>query len=349
MEELAPHKSGLRDCSRMVDPRAVAYESARESILVLRHFTCSRSVDQIFVGGKLSMRVKKSIKKFIEGSLAALTFLIMTSAAMAAQVTGAIFTTLIDGSAVDHNIYDAKEDVYLNGGPNSPKAPCTAAGLPDGDYYFQVTDPSGKILLSTDDIKERKVRVQKGIITVYLGKTHHLGVGKCGSITVQLQPFNDTPNPGGEYKAWMTPVVGFNNNFLPSKSKTDNFKAPGDVDSDGDGLSDAAEIALGTNPNNPDTDGDGLTDDQEVNDYGTNPLLADTDGDGLSDYEEVMIYHTNPLMADTDNDGLNDYDEIFFFGTNPNNPDTDGDGIPDGIDVCPLDPTNSCPPPPPPL
>jgi hypothetical protein len=296
---------------------------------------------KIFVGGKLTMRVKKSIKKFVGGSVAAFMCLIMAPAAMAAPVTGAIFTTLVDGSAVDHNIYDAKEDVYLNGGPNSPKAPCTAAGLPDGDYYFQVTDPSGKILLSTDDIKERKVKVQNGIIKAYLGHTHGLGVGKCGSITVQLQPFNDTPNPGGEYKAWMTPVANFNG-FLPSKSKTDNFKAPGDVDSDGDGLSDAAEISLGTNPNNPDTDGDGLTDGQEVNDYGTNPLLADTDGDGLSDYEEVMTYHTNPLMADSDNDGLTDYEEVMFFGTNPNNPDTDGDGIPDGMDVCPLDPTNNC-------
>ncbi len=32
------------------------------------------------------------------------------------------------------------------------------------------------------------------------------------------------------------------------------------VDSDKDGLSDAKELALGTNPNNPDTDGDGIND-----------------------------------------------------------------------------------------
>jgi len=293
------------------------------------------------------MCVKNSttkITKFIESAVAIIMFFVIPSVVMAAPVTGAIFTTLIDGSAVDHNIYEAKEDVYLNGGPNSPRAPCTAAGLPDGDYYFQVTDPSGKILLSTDDIAERKVRVKGGIIKSYLGTTHHLGVGKCGSVTVQLYPFNDTPNPGGEYKTWMTPAVANFNGFLPSKSKTDNFKAPGDVDSDGDGLSDAAEIALGTNRFDADTDHDGLTDDQEVNDYGTNPLLADTDGDGLTDYEEVMIYHTNPLSADTDNDGLSDFDEIFLFGTNPNNPDTDGDGIPDNLDRCPTfyDPENLC-------
>ncbi len=36
------------------------------------------------------------------------------------------------------------------------------------------------------------------------------------------------------------------------------------VDTDGDGLTDGEEAALGTNPNNPDTDGDGLTDGEEV-------------------------------------------------------------------------------------
>ncbi|HEY5920833.1 MAG TPA: hypothetical protein VIV11_04145, partial [Kofleriaceae bacterium] len=34
------------------------------------------------------------------------------------RVRGAIFTTLADGSAVNRNIYDAKIDVYLDGGPS---------------------------------------------------------------------------------------------------------------------------------------------------------------------------------------------------------------------------------------
>jgi hypothetical protein len=65
------------------------------------------------------------------------------------------------------------------------------------------------------------------------------------------------------------------------------------TDSDGDGLTDAEERALGTDPNNPDTDGDGLSDGDEVNRYGTNPLLVDTDGDGVSDGDEVAA-GTNP-------------------------------------------------------
>ena len=69
-----------------------------------------------------------------------------------AAPSGAIFTTLADGSRVNANIFSAKCDglgVYLDGGPG-PNAPATAAGLPDGDYFYQVTDPSGKVLLSTD-------------------------------------------------------------------------------------------------------------------------------------------------------------------------------------------------------
>ncbi|OJI06779.1 hypothetical protein BK004_02305 [bacterium CG10_46_32] len=65
-------------------------------------------------------------------------------------------------------------------------------------------------------------------------------------------------------------------------------------DSDADGLSDAQERDLGTNPKSQDTDGDGLGDYQEVNVYGTNPNNPDTDGDGIADGEEVKRGR-NPL------------------------------------------------------
>ena len=39
--------------------------------------------------------------------------------------------------------------------------------------------------------------------------------------------------------------------------------AQDELDTDGDGLSDLAEIAAGTDPRNPDTDGDGLSDGAE--------------------------------------------------------------------------------------
>jgi hypothetical protein len=55
-----------------------------------------------------------------------------------------------------------------------------------------------------------------------------------------------------------------------------------------------------------DSDGDGLTDAEESQ-LGTNPSSRDSDGDGVSDWDELMINSTNPLSAiDADNDGIPD-------------------------------------------
>jgi len=104
-------------------------------------------------------------------------------------------------------------------------------------------------------------------------------------------------------------------------------------DSDGDGILDADEIALGTDPANPDTDGDGLDDGDEINIHGTDPTDPDTDGDGLSDGDEFHTYHTDPLDADSDDDGLDDGDEVLTHGTDPNDADSDDDGLGDGEEV----------------
>jgi hypothetical protein len=176
-----------------------------------------------------------SLRSAFGGGLLALS-LVGGGLTVWAGPSGAIFTTNAEGTWVNGNVYDNKAQVYLNGGPK-PNAPCTAAGLPDGEYYFQVTDPSGSTLLSADSdlvvgIEERRVIVSGGVI-VNVGpvSTHPPGDAEvqCGSTTVPIAPFNDTPNPGGEYKVWMTHVQDFMPGggafgFLPSKSKTDNFK-----------------------------------------------------------------------------------------------------------------------------
>lgn len=87
---------------------------------------------------------------------------------------------------------------------------------------------------------------------------------------------------------------------------------------DTDGLTNAQELAAGTNPTLADTDSDGLTDGAEVNTHLTNPTLADTDSDGLTDGAEVNTHGTNPKLADTDSDNYSDGVEI-AAGTNPNN------------------------------
>ncbi len=125
-------------------------------------------------------------------------------------------------------------------------------------------------------------------------------------------------------------------NYRPGTDLPAAFRVSGtptSLDRDGDGLSDAYEMQIGTDPDNPDTDGDGLSDGEEVLVYKTDPLNPDTDGDGLKDGEEVHKYKTNPLNPDTDGDGLKDGEEVFTYKTNPLNPDTDGDGLTDGEEV----------------
>ena len=55
------------------------------------------------------------------------------------------------------------------------------------------------------------------------------------------------------------------------------------TDSDGDGLTNAQESLLGTDPANSDSDGDGLSDGEEYFNRFTDPTRADTDEDGLAD------------------------------------------------------------------
>ena len=83
-------------------------------------------------------------------------------------------------------------------------------------------------------------------------------------------------------------------------------------DSDGDGLNDALENGIGTNPFGADTDGDGLTDGFEVLTAGTDPLLFDTNDNDCPDGEEALqLCATCP--SDLNNDGMVSVADVLFL------------------------------------
>src|SRR5207249_4191072 len=116
----------------------------------------------------------------------------------AAPLSGAIFTTDSICSGVDLNIYASKDDVYINGGPEHPGA----ASLPDGSYYVQVTNPSGSLVLGTS--------VGSGNETPFVvvggepADCYQLsGILNSASSGFTTPGYDDTDNPGGEYKVWV--------------------------------------------------------------------------------------------------------------------------------------------------
>jgi hypothetical protein len=98
------------------------------------------------------------------------------------------------------------------------------------------------------------------------------------------------------------------------------------VDSDGDGLTDSEEIAIGTDPNDPDSDDDGLEDGYEYDTLHTDPTSWDSDGDGLPDGYEVTnsTGHSPNLDPIAAADGALDFDSDtnqngneYWNGTDP--------------------------------
>ena len=131
------------------------------------------------------------------------------------------------------------------------------------------------------------------------------------------------------------------------------------IDSDLDGLTDAAEVtSTGTDPLDSDTDDDGLSDGAEVNYWMSDPLVYDPDADSDLFYHFNDCNDSNPDVnpgkpellngiddncddyidegynfTDRDNDGLKDWDEYHIHGTDFMDSDTDDDGLDDGEEV----------------
>ncbi|MBU1693008.1 MAG: S8 family serine peptidase, partial [Verrucomicrobia bacterium] len=153
-------------------------------------------------------------------------------------------------------------------------------------------------------------------------------VGGAGAMLLYL-PFDDYGRTAEDFtKAedwktdWAHAGVFFRSGF------STNSYLDRQTDSDGDGMPDWWEIAVGLNPfsatgndgHDGDGDGDGLKNYYEYL-ANTSPSAADTDRDGVSDFTE-----------DPDNDGLTNGQEQ-DLGTLPRQADTDDDGINDNVEL----------------
>jgi hypothetical protein len=135
-------------------------------------------------------------------------------------VTGAVFTTtdpVVDGTghcqngneAVNCNIYDGKQFVWLTGGPGT-------SSLPAGDYFFAVLAPGGQganrnpndgapknlsdVSPTTNtgagDAWTNRIFTINADGSISYGGTHTFD---SPNNKIRLMPYDDTPNPGGVY------------------------------------------------------------------------------------------------------------------------------------------------------
>lgn len=176
------------------------------------------------------------VRGFLVGAVIGFMVFIPSRNAHAQRVSGAVFTTDVGCNGVDLNIYSdtveingdivipAKETVYIDGGPTK----IGAAGLPSGQYYVQVTEPDGT-LLGTSFIDSTSAP------PVYVNPMGEFAdCYQLSDILVRasdstMAGYDDTSNPGGEYKVW----ISLDPSFPNKASKTDNFKVNGASGGDG--------------------------------------------------------------------------------------------------------------------
>ncbi|MBS9768463.1 MAG: gliding motility-associated C-terminal domain-containing protein, partial [Flavobacteriaceae bacterium] len=166
------------------------------------------------------------------------------------------------------------------------KSPCTA-------------DVTAKVI-----VKVKEIQVSEPILNIYQqticpnDKAHFTITNYDKNLTYEI-----TPSKGVVVNSNKIEVSEGTYTIISKKGKKESSKVVFKVivdatlpncDADNDGLTNAEEISVGTNPNNKDTDGDGINDLEEI---GTIESPMDTDDDGKIDALESNT-------KDEDGDGV---------------------------------------------
>ena len=215
-------------------------------------------------------------------------------------------------------------------------------GDPTASYTFQIV-----FFENREQVRFHYVRMQNGTATSANGSTATIGLqGDLGRTYTATSYAANT----GAVMDGLTIEFGIDSDGdrLPGRIELAYGTSDGSRFSDGGTLTDTAQLLAGLNPTTSgdnatlttDTDADGILDAEETV-LGTNPAVKDTDADGLEDNAELTAGNrTDPLLADSDGDGRSDGQEdadksgnVNGTETNPRAWDSDNDGVNDGTEV----------------
>lgn len=136
--------------------------------------------------------------------------------------------------------------------------------------YDPNSSPSSRPALSTSSTASNQTTLSwntnatNGTSTTIQRWTYDNGWQTIGTVAGQTGSFTDTNVPQGEVVAYRVINTNGQGSSAPSSAESSNGSDLTSADTDGDGLTDAEEIDLGTNPKNPDTDGDGTPDGKDI-------------------------------------------------------------------------------------